>query len=119
MPRSLSSRCSLLANLLPPDPNGTGHRDNGGRPGPLSRLIAYLLLVRSLAGLYHTAVAYKRFVDNVLIEIGRTFLWGVTVGPDAALFSGLAGHGLSPSLKGHEKCMTLLASSQSATVGCK
>jgi hypothetical protein len=82
------------------------------------RFIAYLLVL-SLAGLYHAAVVYKRFVDNVLIEIGRTFLWGVTVGPDAALFSGLAGHGLSPSLKGHEKCMILLASPQSATAGCR
>jgi hypothetical protein len=81
------------------------------------RFIAYLLLVLSLAGLYHTAVAYKRFVDNVLIEIGRTFLWGVT--PMRRSFSGLVGHGLSPSLQGQEKCMTLLESPQNSTAGSK
>jgi len=55
--------------------------------------------------LYYTAVAYKRFVDNVPMEIDRTLLRGVTVGLEAALFSGLAVHGP----KGYERCMVLLS----------
>jgi hypothetical protein len=55
--------------------------------------------------LYHTAVAYKRFVDNVPMGIDRTLLRGVIVGLEAALFSGLAINGPT----GYERCRVLLS----------
>jgi len=54
---------------------------------------------------YHTAVAYKRFVDNVPMGVDRTLLRGVTVGLEAALFKGLAINGPG----GYEKCRALLS----------
>jgi len=50
-------------------------------------------------------VAYKRFLDNIHMGIDQSLLRGVTVGLEAALFSGLAIDGPG----GYERCAALLS----------
>jgi len=60
------------------------------------------------SNLITTAVAYKRFVDNVPMGIDRTLLWGVTTGLETALLNGLGINGAG----GYETCKTLLSESE-------
>ena len=50
-------------------------------------------------------VAYKRFVDNVLMGIDRILVRGMVVGLEGVLFSGLAINGPGA----YDKCKTLLS----------
>ena len=65
-------------------------------PDVLPSFVIHPLIPRSSSScVTHTCitVAYKRFVDNVLMGIDRTLVRGMAVGLEGVLFSGLAING--------------------------